>query len=179
MRTIPALVALLLCAAPAFWTTGVACGDKFLLVGRSARFNQAYAAIYPATVLIYARPGRTASTAILDPKFQASLTRAGHRVEVVKDEEQVAALLQAGRFDLVLTDVADAEMTKAKADLAPTKPTVMPVLTNPTKADVQTIRAKYQCEVNPSDRPARYLSSIDEEMQTRIKQRATHNLRNP
>ena len=156
MRTVVALVALFLVAAPPLLTVASACGDKFLLVGRSARFNQAYAAIYPATMLLYARPGRAASSAILDPKFQASLTRAGHRVEVVKDEEQIAALLQAGRFDLVLTDVEDAEAISFKAQFAPTKPTVMPVLTNPSKADVQAARAKYRCDVNPSDCPARY-----------------------
>jgi hypothetical protein len=172
MRRVLVVIALSVGIAPALWTPVSACGDKFLLVGRGARFNQAYAAIYPATVLLYARPGRAGSSAMLDPKFQSSLTRAGHRVEIVRDEEQVAPLLEAGRFDLILTDIADVEAMKAQAALAPTMPTVMPVLTNPTKAELQAIRARYQCELNASDRPARILSSIDEEMQTRIKLQA-------
>jgi len=167
-------VAVLLAAAPSTWTVGDACGDKFLMVGRSGRFNQAYAAIYPATILLYAPGGRAASAAIADPKFQASLTRAGHRIEVVTNEELAAQMLQAGHFDIVLADAADADLLKARAAQSPSQPTVMPVLFNPTKAEAEAIKARFQCELKPSDRPARYLSRIDEEMQTRVKQRATH-----
>jgi len=168
------LVAGLLAAAPSTWTVAHACGDKFLIVGRSGRFNQAYAAIYPATILLYAPAGRTASAAILDPKFQSSLTGAGHRIEVVKDEEQARRMLQAGRFDIVLADAADADALKARAAQSPSQPTVMPVLFNPTKAEAEAIKARYRCELKPSDRPARYLSTIDEEMRARVKQRPTH-----
>jgi len=170
MREVLVLV-VLLSTAPQLWTAVSACGDKFLLVGRSARFNQAYAAIYPATILLYAPSGRAASAAILDAKFQASLTRAGHRVEVVKEESQVGPLLQAGRFDLVLSDVADVEPLRLKAALSPTQPTVMPVMFNPSKAEAEAIKARYQCDLRPSDRPARYLSRIDDEMQSRVKMR--------
>jgi ABC-type amino acid transport substrate-binding protein len=161
-------------AASSMWTVVDACGDKFLMVGRSGRFNQAYAAIYPATILLYAPAGRAASVAILDPKFQSSLTRAGHRIEVVKTEEQAVQMLQAGRFDLVLSDAADADALKARAAVSPTQPTVMPVLINQTKADAEAIKTRYQCELKPSDRPGRYLSTIDTEMQRRVKQRASH-----
>jgi hypothetical protein len=172
MRKVLILVVLLFAGLPTFRGAVSACGDKFLLVGRSARFNQAYAAIYPATILLYAPPGRPASVAILDPKFQTSLTRAGHRVEVVKDETQVGPLLQAGRFDLVLSDVADVEALRVKAAVSASQPTVMPVMFNPTKAEAEAIKARYQCDLKPSDRPARYLSRIDDEMETRVKARA-------
>jgi len=163
------LVALQLCVVPPLSAVMAACGDKFLLVGRSARFNQAYAAIYPATILIYAPHGRPVSTAILDPKFQATLTRAGHRIEVVKEEAEIGPMLQAGRFDLVLSDVADVEALRRRAAASPTQPTVIPVMFDQTKAEVEAIKARYQCNLKPSDRPARYLSSIDEEMQARVK----------
>jgi hypothetical protein len=172
MRKPLAIAALLLVAVPPLWTAVSACGDKFLLIGRGGRFTQVYAAIYPATILLYAPAGRAASAAILDPKFQLSLTRAGHRVEVVKDEAQVGALLQAGRFDLVLSDVADVEALKAKAALSVSQPTVMPVMFNLGKVEAEAIKARYQCDLRPSDRPARYLSTIDDEMQRRVKARA-------
>ena len=172
MRKVLALAALLLVAVPPLWTAASACGDKFLLIGRGGRFNQVYAAIYPATILLYGPAGRAASAAILDPKFQANLTRAGHRVEVVKDEAQVGPLLQAGRFDLVLSDVADVEPLKVKAALSSSQPTVMPVMFNPSKAEAEAIKTQYRCDLQPADRPARYLSTIDDEMQRRVKARA-------
>ena len=100
MRKVLALAAVLLVAAPPLWTTASACGDKFLLIGLGRPLQSGLRGIYPATILLYAPSGRAASAAILDPRFQSSLTRAGHRVEVVKEEAQVGPLLQAGRFDL-------------------------------------------------------------------------------
>jgi hypothetical protein len=172
MLRILIVVAVLVGAAPSLCTVAYACGDKFLIVGRAARFTQAYAAIHPATILLYTPSGRVGSTAILDPKFQASLTRAGHRLQVVKNEELLISTLQAGRFDLVLADVADLEAIKVKAEQSPSQPTVLPVMYKPTKAEAEAVKARYRCELKSSDRPARYLSTIDDEMQARVKLRA-------
>jgi len=171
MQRVLILVVVLLAAAPALRTLAYACGDKFLMVGRGARFAQAYAAIYPAAIVLYVRAGRGGSTGILDPKFQASLTRAGHRLEVVRDEERLARELQAGRVDLVLAEVPDVDAVKAKAEQSPSKPTVLPVMYKPTKTEAAGVKASYQTELKSSDRPARYLSQIDDEMKTRVKQR--------
>ncbi len=151
---------------------GTACGDKFLAIGRGARFNQVYAAIYPAAILLYAPPGRASAPALLDLKFQASLTRAGHRLQVLTDEAPLGATLEAGRFDLVLADLTDVDALRARAARAPTQPTVLPVLAHPSKAELEAVKAKYQCEIKPSDKPSRFLSVIDDEMQMRIKARA-------
>jgi hypothetical protein len=172
MRRVLILAAVLVGAAPSLQSITYACGDKFLLVGRGARFNQVYAAIYPATILLYSHSSRSGSAAILDPKFQASLTRAGHRLQVVKDEDLLAQTLQAGRFDLVLVEVADVEAIKPHADQSPSKPTVLPVMYQPTKAEAQAVKARYQCELKSSDRAVVYLKVIDGEMQARVKLRA-------
>ncbi|HEX2455652.1 MAG TPA: hypothetical protein VHI99_18285, partial [Vicinamibacterales bacterium] len=138
-----------------------------------ARFNQAYAAIYPATILLYAGSSRGDVNGVLDPKFQASLTRAGHHVEIVKEEELLARALQTGHVDLVLTDVANVDNIQPRADQSPSKPTILPVTYKPTKAEAETIKARYQRELKTSDRPARYLSQIDDEMRARVKLRGT------
>ena len=49
--TLPLLTTLSL-GAPVLW----ACGDKFMLVGRGVRFQRAYAAIHPASILILLPP---------------------------------------------------------------------------------------------------------------------------
>jgi hypothetical protein len=150
-----------------------ACGDKFLMVGRGARFNQAYAAIYPATILLYARASRGGVNSVLDPKFQSSLTRAGHHVEVVTEEEPLVRALKEGRVDLVLTDVTNVDAIQPRADQSPSKPTILPVTYKPTKAEAESIKARYHRELKTSDRPARYLSQIDDEMQARVKLHGT------
>jgi hypothetical protein len=173
MRKVLVLMAVLLGMAPSFWTVAYACGDKFLVVGRSARFNQVYAAIYPAAILLYAHAERGAPTAVLNLQFQNNLTRAGHRLQVVNDEWQLEQTLRTGNFDLVLADVSDVESTKAKAEQSASKPTVLPVMYKPTKAEAEAVRTRFQCELKSSDRAVRYLAVIDDQMEVRVKLRGS------
>jgi len=148
-----------------------ACGDKFLLVGRGVAYRRAYAAVHPATVVIYADPRRTATKAIRDPKLQTDLKTAGHRVLLIEDDAALARALESGAVDLVLTDAADAARTSTQALKAPSRPTVLPVMYEPTKAEAKEIEARYQCRLMSSDRADRYLVAIDDAMKARIDQR--------
>src|SRR5689334_20025568 len=114
-----------------------ACGDKFLLVGRGVEFHRAYAALYPASIVIYARLPGDAAKAIRDSRVQATLEQSGHRVVLVENDAALARVLEAVRVDLILTDVANAERLSRQAAAAPSKPTVLPVMYRPTKDDVQ------------------------------------------
>jgi hypothetical protein len=171
MRRVLILTGVLLGAGPSLWTVAYACGDKFMMVGHAARFTQVYAAIYPSTILLYVHSGRGASSTLLDPKFQASLTRAGHHIEVARDEERLAETLRTGRVDLVLTDLDSIDAIKPSAEQSPSRPSVLPVIDKLTKAQVEAIKTRYQAELKPSDRPAKYLAAIDTQMQARVKLR--------
>jgi hypothetical protein len=149
-----------------------ACGDKFLLVGRGVKFRQAYAAIYPASIIVYAQPQQPSTAkAILDPRLHASLKAAGHHVTIAEDERALARLLDSDPVDLVLTDVADADRISKQAAAAPSRPAVLPVMFEPSKEEAKTIEARYSCRLTSSDRPDRYLSAIDDAMKTRVSQR--------
>lgn len=166
MRTyaaIPVVATMLLQATNA----AQACGDKFLLVGRGVEFHRAYAALYPASIVIYARLPGDAAKAIRDSRFQANLRQSGHRVLLVENDAALARVLESDRIDLILTDVADAETLSRQASAAPSKPTVLPVMYRPTKEQVQTIEARYQCRLTSADRADRYLTAIDSAMKTR------------
>ena len=144
-----------------------ACGDKFLLVGRGVEFHRAYATVYPASIVIYARPPGDAAKAIRDPRFQANLKLSGHHVVLVENDAALARTLESDKVDLILTDVADAEKLSTRASAAPSKPTVLPVMYRPTKVEAQTIEARYQCRLTSDDRADRYLTAIDTAMKTR------------
>ena len=102
MRTwLPALMVLTVVGQDA--RSVEACGDKFLLVGRGTRFQRAYAAIHPASIVVYAQPQRRAAKAIRDPRLQADLKLAGHKVLVAVDETALGRALDSGSVDLVLT----------------------------------------------------------------------------
>jgi len=147
-----------------------ACGDKFLLVGRGVAYRRAYAAVYPASIVVFAEPQRTAAKAIRDPKLQTDLKMAGHRVLVVENDAALARALESGGVDLLLTDAADADRTSKQAMTSPSKPTVLPVMYEPTKAEAKEIESRYQCRLMSSDRADRYLVAIDNAMKNRIDQ---------
>jgi ABC-type amino acid transport substrate-binding protein len=151
--------------------TAQACGDKFLLVGRGVSFRRAYAAVYPASIVVYAQPQRSAAKAIRDPRLQADLKMAGHRVLVVENDGALARALESDRVDLVLTDVADANRMSKQATESPSKPKVLPVMYEPTKAEEKEIEARYQCRLTSSDRADRYLVTIDNAMKARVDQK--------
>jgi len=148
-----------------------ACGDKFLLIGRSVKFRQAYAAIYPASIVVFAQPQRSASKAIRDPRFQSELKQAGHRVLIAEDEAALTRALESERVDLVLTDVADADRIAKQAVNASAKPRVLPVMYEPTKEQAQAVEAQYMCRLTSSDRADKYLAAIDDAMKARADQK--------
>lgn len=152
-----------------------ACGDKFLLVGRGVEFHRAYAALYPASIVIFARLPGDAAKAIRDARFQANLKQSGHRVLLVETDAALARALESDRVDLILTDVADAERLSRQASAIPSKPTVLPVMYRPTKEEAQTIEARYQCRLTSADRADRYLAAIDNAMKTRADEKKKKN----
>jgi hypothetical protein len=146
-----------------------ACGDKFLLAGRGAKFRQAYAAIYPAQVVVFARPQRGSTSAIRNPNLLADLKLAGHRVVVVEDERALTRTLETERVDVVFTDGSDADRLSTQADTVPARPKVVPVLFKPTKAEAKAVETRYQIFLNSSDKSMRFLSAIDDVMKARKK----------
>src|SRR5262252_1923606 len=106
-RTASLVVALVL-AVPSLYSTAQACGDKFLMVGRGAKFQRAYASVYPGNLLIYARPSTDPKAAIRDPQFHKALRQAGHTVSVIEDWSLLEQALKTVPVDVVLVDVAEA-----------------------------------------------------------------------
>src|SRR5205823_7518860 len=75
-----------------------ACGDKFLRVGRSSRFRR-YAAVHPATILIY-KPLH-ATTAGID-ELKALLKQAGHKPVAVDNGASIVDALAGADYDVVI-----------------------------------------------------------------------------
>jgi hypothetical protein len=76
----------------------LACGDKFLSSGRGTRYQRPKNA-RAASILIYAAPSTELPS---DDRMQAALRHGGHRATTVRTLEQLSAILQGGRFDVVL-----------------------------------------------------------------------------
>lgn len=165
MPRLPSLVVVVaLClgvAAPAIH----ACGDKFLMVGRGAKFQRAYASVYPGKLLIYARPSTNPKAAIRDPQLHKALRQAGHAVSVIEDWALLEQALKTVSVDVVLVDVAEATRLQQVVASSPTRPDALYVAF-PGEAPVTEGTV---CRLKSSDRPLRYLDEVENVMKARAR----------
>ncbi len=143
-----------------------ACGDKFLRVGRSARFRR-YAAVYPASILIYTPVNATPAGM---REFESLLKRAGHRPVAVDNGTSIPRVLAAAQYDLVIADYADAGHIKDDLQSASSKPELLPILYQPTKTVEAAAERQYAHLIKPHAM-TKYdaLAEIDRLMQLKLK----------
>jgi hypothetical protein len=143
-----------------------ACGDKLLRMGRGARFQRS---MHPATVLIYLPAITSAGTSTKAPQLQAFLKKAGHRSSIVQGADQLSRVLSSGRFDVVLAGLAEVPGVQKEIEAAVSKPAVVPMIFNGTKADVAAAKKHYHCVVKNPNNGDEYLDAIEEVMRSRMR----------
>jgi hypothetical protein len=142
-----------------------ACGDKFLLVGRGARFQRVYASVYPGKVLIFARPSTDAKAAIRDPQLHKALRQAGHAVSVIEDWALLEQAMKTVPVDLVLVDVGEAERLQKVMTATPGSPEPLYIASPGSAAAAK----QFICKLKASDRPVRFLDEVENVMKSRAR----------
>jgi hypothetical protein len=150
------------------WNDLSACGDKFILVGRGVRFQHAYAAVHPASILILINAKSRMGPALRDPDFLKTLKLAGHAVQTTT-VDSAAAVLDAGRYDIVLTDVSDAMNLESQARTTASRPVVLPILYKPAATELRAAVIRFPTVLTAPDKIAHVLSVIDDTMKARLK----------
>lgn len=149
---------------------GLACGDKFVVLGRGMRFGRVLPAKYPASILIYMNPASNMPAAAKQFKLEQTLKAAGHKPRVVESATDLEQALASGKYDIVLADIADTPGIQKDATAGASKPSVVPVLYKPTPAELAAVEKKYGCLIAPvSSRSAELLPVLDQAMQSRAK----------
>jgi len=165
MKRIALLVVVLAAAVPALSPVARACGDKMLVVGRGARFQRAYASVYPGKVVIYARPSTGSQAGIREPQLHRALRQAGHTVSVIEDWTLLEQALKGVPVDVVLVDVGDAEKLQHIMPASLTNPDALYVA-SPTS---QAAQKQFICKLKASDRLVRFLDEIEDAMKVRTR----------
>lgn len=168
MRVRLAYLALLLIATLGGSDILQACGDKFLLVGRGVRFQKAYAAIHPASILIVLPPKSVKNAAVRDGRLQTALKMAGHRVEVVQQPANLTEVLSRSRHDIILAERSDATTVSDVSTGGQPKPSVALVLEEPSAAEVASAQRQFACVLKTPEPLSRILNVLDDVMKTRI-----------
>jgi len=146
-----------------------ACGDKFLLVGRGVRFDQAYAAIHPASILIVVPVKSVKSAAVRDSHLLTALKRAGHKVEVVQQPANLADAVNRSRHDIILVEQADVsalhEIPTAAGQL---KPSIVGVLEDPSPSALTDAHRQLEYVLPTPTSLAHILNLMDDVMKARL-----------
>ena len=85
----------------------LACGDKFLLIGRALKYQKAYASAHPGTIVIYDAPASRVGAIVRELKLEQLLTGAGHKVQTVSTLAELEHVIKAAAPDIVLADSGD------------------------------------------------------------------------
>lgn len=116
----------------------LACGDKFLSSGRGTRYQRPKNA-RAASILIYTLPGSESAPAVRADRVQSLLKHGGHRSTTVGTLDQLSAILQGGRFDIVL---AASDATAAVQQMLGSAPDAAVVLAlDPVSKDRSLLKA--------------------------------------
>ena len=142
------------------------CGDKFVVLGRGMRFARAK---YPAAIVIYKNPASHIPAADKEYRLESMLKLAGHRPSVAGNPGELQKLLSARQYDLVLGDISDADSLEGTVHASSSGATVIPVVYNPTGAELAQAEKQYNCLVKASNKNTDLLSVIDETMIARSK----------
>lgn len=162
MSRIALLVVALAVSLPAIYPAAQACGDKFLMVGRGAKFQRAYASVYPGKILIYARPSTDPKAAIRDPQLHKALRQAGHSVSVIEDWTLLEQALKTVPVDVVIVDAGEASRLQTIMTSSLAHPDALYV------ADARSVPPQQiVCRLKSSDRPLKYLDEVENTMKAR------------
>jgi hypothetical protein len=140
-----------------------ACGDKLLVLGRGVRF-QSDIPLQPASILVYK---------LNNPGLQSVLREAGHKIESVENRQDLEGALKAGKYDIVLTVLSEANSLAGVVAAAPSKPLLIPLVFKGAKSEIATAEKQYQCVLKAPNRVGHYLATVDKAMDLKSKRDGT------
>ena len=138
-----------------------ACGDKALRIGRGIRFQRTS---QPAAVLIYMPSNATRAAQV-----QSLLKKVGHKSYAAQGEDNFRDALNSGQYNLVLSDLAAASSLGRQIESSPSKPVLVAVVSEGTKAEVAAAQKRYNHIVKNPHSAERYLDAIEEAMRSRVR----------
>jgi hypothetical protein len=143
----------------------LACGDKFLRMGRSPRFR-GYASVHPSSILVYAP--RWTRHGIAD--FEQILKRGGHKPVTVTTAGAMSQAFADGKYDIVITNYADTGTVRSQIAMMPSSPLLLPVLYKASKPEVAEATSSYRYLLKPEKMtPFQALEEIDRLLDVRLK----------
>ena len=148
-----------------------ACGDKLLVLGRGIRL-EALLGSRSAKILAYQHAGTHGAELIADPEFQSALKNSGYQLHVVRDTEELEVAMRLGKYDLLLSDFADASAVEQTAQSVGSTPALLPILYQPTKPELALVEKQYRYVLKVPRKASGNLSVLEQALETKLETEA-------
>jgi hypothetical protein len=169
MRTCAALALALIATISIAPQVATACGDKFLVVGRGVRFQRAYAAIHPASILVLLPPKTVKSAAVRDSRLLTELKMAGHHVEVIQQPANLSEALRRSRHDIVLAEQSDTAAIRTVSGASEQgAPSIVAVVEEPSSDELTAARRQEEFVLKTPQSLLQILNLLDDVMKVRL-----------
>ena len=139
----------------------VACGDKFLVPSRGARFELSMAVRQKAAILLYTNPQSALAGTVARLSIDPALQKAGYRPTFVVAAAALEQALSRGGWDVVLADVADGPAVR-RAVAAPDAPAVLAVVHETKGVDVGQAKKLYTAVLKTPKHSQTFVDAIDD-----------------
>ena len=121
-----------------------ACGSKFLVSSRGARYQRVLASIQPTSILWYwQQDEKTEEEDRWNPDAEEMLESVGHTVEVSYDDESFLSAARRGDFDVLVLPIDEARRLRPDLEALPVDSAVVPLLMFPTRSQYSQAREEY------------------------------------
>lgn len=158
MRTMMMMAVLVAGALPAVSNDAIACGESMFRVGKGVHYR-AYSAPIPGSVLVYARTDDERDVA-------EQLQQAGHNVQIVSSDIELAMEMQNQQFDVVVAPYSKREAVEEQSAQIAAHPDWVPVI-EAGSADAKLAKSQYDHTVSVDDDIRKYLKAIHKSMKER------------
>jgi hypothetical protein len=161
-KLLPGLVVVVLvfAALPA-----LACGEKLVGLSHGAHYMNL---AHPGVILLFAPSGSSAANLADDEQFRIAIKKDRHLLRVAKDEQQLAAELESGKFDIVLTDAKNASEMDQRLQARSSPAVVVPILEGQSKAEIKAYERQYPALVTAHSKTGKYRAAMDDAMEARM-----------
>ena len=121
-------------------TEAQACGELILRSLGTMRYHP-FVTRHPAQILLYAGDGAVKHPPGFEVKLHGFLEKAGHKVVIARDPEELAKALAEHHYDVVIAPGDDMVSVTSRTTKESSEPIVIPVLNNGT--DDRQMRARF------------------------------------
>ena len=148
-----------LLAAMLLFTPGPAraCGEGLFNMGQGLRY-QGYLAPRPAALLVYDLDRAPAENRIA---VYRGLVRAGHRLTIAHDPDELALALRQQRYDVVIAGYDNVDMVAARASGAASTARMLPIVAR-SQRNTPTVRNRFALFLLDGASLGQHLKNIDQ-----------------